>query len=263
MLAPSEVTLVFVVTVDAVTVNEPEVTIQNTAALTPYSGEKTYDGIPSNTVETGVTIEVKAVKAASVTDMYVGNPEQDRRWVYVFTLTNTNTAPMQVNLVDDFDSNITFYNWVNTLSTDPTVFPHLVSQTAYQDPETGTHSINVTLVLAPATVDQNGNVVPSSTQYAVIVEGKAIILENEESVEISVPNVGQYAASTNITDPIDPADKTLDWKDTNQVTVVVWAESSVLPVTGEWLMLLVPLGGLMTLAGVLMLMLNRRKHQFK
>jgi hypothetical protein len=29
------------------------------------------------------------------------------------------------------------------------------------------------------------------------------------------------------------------------------------------LMLLVPLGGLMTLAGVLMLMLNRRKHQFK
>jgi LPXTG-motif cell wall-anchored protein len=36
-----------------------------------------------------------------------------------------------------------------------------------------------------------------------------------------------------------------------------------LPVTGEWIMLMVPFGGLLTLAGILLLLLNRRKQHVK
>ena len=260
--APAEVTLSFVVSVDAISVDEDVVTIENSAVLTPKKDEETpYDPIPSNEVETDVTVEVTVHKAASVVDMFVGDPTRDRRWIYIFTLTNTNTAPMQVNLVDEFDSHISFYNWVENISTDPSVFPHIVSQAAYEDPDTGIHSINSTLVLAPATVDSQGNVIPSEVQYLVIVEGNYIELEGDASVEIPVPNIGRYAVSTNITDPINP--QTAERQNTNTATVIVWAINSVLPVTGEWIMLMVPFGGLMTLAGVLLLIMNRRRQHAK
>ena len=261
VIAPSEVTLSFVVNVDAITVDQDVVTIVNSAVLTPQKEDETpYDPIPSNEVETDVTAEVSVHKAASVIDMYVGDPTQDRRWVYVFTLTNTNTAPMQVNLVDEFDPNISFYNWVSSISTDPSVYPHIVSEAAYEDPDTGIQSINVTLVLAPATVDAQGNVIPSEVQYAVIVEGDYIELEGDASVEIAVPNIGRYSVSTNIVDPINPQTAR---KDTNTATVIVWAINGVLPVTGEWIMVMVPFGGLMALAGVLLLLMNRRKQHAK
>ena len=257
--APAEVTLTFVVSVDAIKVDQDVITIENSATVTPKKDDETpYDPIPSNEVETDVSAAVTAHKAASVVDMYVGDPTQDRRWVYVFTLTNTNTAPMRVNLVDEFNTNINFYNWVNAINTDPAVFPRVIAQDAYQDPDTGIQSINVSLVLAPATVDSQGNVIPSEMQYAVIVEGKYIELEGDDSVEIPVPNTGIYAVSTNIADPIDPA--TAVRKNTNTATVIVWAINGVLPVTGEWVMILVPFGGLLTLAGVMLLIMNRRKQ---
>jgi hypothetical protein len=259
---PSEVTLSFVVTVDAITVDQDVVTITNNATVTPKKDDETpYDPIPSNDVQTNVTVSVTAHKAASVTDMYVGDPTQDRRWVYVFTLTNTNTAPMQVNLADEFDTNIKFYNWVNSVSTDTGVFPRVVSQDAYQDPDTGIQSINVNLMLAPATVDSQGNVIPSEMQYAVIVEGKYIELEGNDDAEIAVPNIGIYRVSANIVDPINL--QTAVRRNTNTATVVVWAINGVLPVTGEWIMLMVPFGGLLTLAGILLLLLNRRKQHVK
>ena len=260
--APSEVTLTFVVNVDAITVDQDVVTIENSAVVTPKKDDETpYDPIPSNEVETDVSINVGIHKAASVVDMYVGDPTRDRRWMYVFTLTNTNTVPMQVNLVDEFNTNISFYNWVASLSKDPSVYPHVVSEQAFQDPDTGIYSINVTLVLAPATVNAQGIVVPSETQYAVIVEGKYIELEGNTSVEIAVPNVGRYAVSANTEDPINP--QTAVRRNTNTATVIVWADNKVLPVTGEWIMLMVPFGGLLTLAGVLLLILNRRKLHAK
>jgi hypothetical protein len=116
-------------------------------------------------------------------------------------------------------------------------------------------------VLAPATVNAQGIVVPSETQYAVIVEGKYIELEGNTSVEIAVPNVGRYAVSANTEDPINP--QTAVRRNTNTATVIVWADNKVLPVTGEWIMLMVPFGGLLTLAGVLLLILNRRKLHAK
>ena len=259
--APAEVTLSFVVSVDAIKVNQDAITIQNSATVTPKKEDETpYDPIPSNEVETDVSAAVTARKAASVSEMYVGDPTQDRRWVYVFTLTNTNTAPMRVNLVDEFDANINFYNWVNAINTDASIFPRIIAQDAYQDPDTGKHSINVSLVLAPATVDAQGNVIPSEMQYAVIVEGKYIELEGNESVEIAVPNVGIYTTSTNLAEPIS---QTAVRKNTNTATVIVYAINGVLPVTGEWVMILVPFGGLMTLAGVLLLIMNRRKLRSK
>jgi len=259
--APSEVTLSFVVSVDAIKVDQSIVTIQNSASVTPKKDDETpYNPIPSNEVETDVSAAVTAHKAASVSEMYVGDPTQDRRWVYVFTLTNTNTAPMRVNLVDEFDANINFYNWVNAINTDTTIFPRVIAQAAYQDPDTGKHSINVSLVLAPATVDAQGNVIPSEMQYAVIVEGKYIELEGNESIEVAVPNVGIYTTSTNVAEPIP---QTAVRKNTNTATVIVFAINGVLPVTGEWIMILVPFGGLLTLAGVLLLIMNRRKLRLK
>ena len=260
--APSEVTLSFVVTVDAVTVDQDVVTITNNATVTPKKDDETpYDPIPSNDVQTNVTASVTVHKAASVTDMYVGDPTQDRRWVYVFTLTNSNTAPMQLNLADAFDANINFYNWVNSVSTDTSVYPRVVSQAAFQDPVTGIQSINVNLMLAPATVDSQGNVIPSEMQYAVIVEGKYIALEGNDTAEIAVPNTGIYRVSTNIVDPINL--QTAMRRNTNTATVIVWAINGVLPVTGEWIMLMVPFGGLMALAGFLLLLMNRRKQHAK
>jgi uncharacterized repeat protein (TIGR01451 family) len=260
--APSEVLLSFVVTLDAVTLDQDVITITNNAVLTPKKDDETpYDPIPSNDVVTNVTAGVTVNKAASVTDMYVGDPTQDRRWVYVFTLTNSNTAPMQVNLADAFDTNISFYNWVNSVSGDTSVYPRVVSQNAYQDPATGVQSINATLMLAPATVDSQGNVIPSEMQYAVIVEGKYIALEGNDQAEITVPNTGIYRVSTNIVDPINL--QTAVRRNTNTASVVVWAINGVLPVTGEWIMLLVPFGGLMTLAGLLLLLMNRRKQHVK
>ena len=260
--APSEVVLSFVVTLDAVTVDQDVITITNNAVLTPKKDDETpYDPIPSNDVVTNVTAGVTVSKAASVTDMYVGDPTQDRRWVYVFTLTNSNTAPMQVNLADAFDTNINFYNWVNSVSNNTNAFPRVVSQEAFQDPVTGVQSINATLMLAPATVDSQGNIIPSEMQYAVIVEGKYIALEGNDQAEIAVPNTGIYRVSTNIIDPINL--QTAVRRNTNTATVVVWAINGVLPVTGEWIMLIVPFGGLMTLAGLLLLLMNRRKQHAK
>jgi uncharacterized repeat protein (TIGR01451 family) len=260
--APSEVTLSFVVTLDAVTVDQDVVTITNNAVLTPKKDDETpYDPIPSNEVETDVTAGVTVRKAASVTDMYVGDPTQNRRWAYVFTLTNTNTAPMQVSLADQFDSNITFINFFNGVSSNTNQYPRIVSQDFFVDPDTGINSIIATLMLAPATVDAQGNVIPSEMQYAVTVEGKYIALEGNDSVEIAVPNTGIYRVSTNIVDPINL--QAALRRNTNTATVVVWAINGVLPVTGEWIMLIVPFGGLMTLAGVLLLLMNRRKQHAK
>jgi hypothetical protein len=76
-----------------------------------------------------------------------------------------------------------------------------------------------------------------------------------------VPNTGIYRVSTNIVDPINL--QTAVRRNTNTATVVVWAINGVLPVTGEWIMLIVPFGGLMTLAGLLLLLMNRRKQHVK
>ena len=211
--------------------------IINTPTLTPEGGEQT----PSNPATTTVTIDVLVEKYGYPEQVYYGST-----WAYMYSLTNTNLAPVTVNFVDRFDPQIEWYGFVYDVRNAGTAESRdfLVSQRAVTDIVTNESRVEAVIELPAATVEADGTITPSVTAYAVLVHSRPVAAGT--IFPITVYNIAQYRT-----------DWQEEYKDTNNATVQI-LQTQVLPVTGEWMMLLVPFGGMLLLAGVLLLLKSRR-----